>query len=248
MKDKACIKWYDELDSTNSEAQRHISDIDNLSVIAAVNQTAGRGQRGNSWLVHPGENLTFSLVYKPQFDLPATRQFDISRATTAGICEYLRGKGVSCRIKWPNDIYVRSKKVCGILIENTLSAGNVASSIIGIGLNVNQKEFPPTLVNPSSMTLVTGKTYVTKDELPELCGCLVGKLEMLESPEGTAMLREEYQSLLYQVYAFHDYFDCLSQERITARIIDTTESGLLRVETKKGELKEFAFKEISYII
>ena len=248
MKEVAGIHWLEEVDSTNNECLRHIEGIDNLSVVAAVSQTAGRGQRGNSWLAKAGENLTFSMVLKfgeGSFDpLEADRQFSITEAVTLGIADYLENEGIECSVKWPNDIYVRNRKICGILIENSIRDRFLAHSIVGIGLNVNQKEFPPHLVNPTSMTKLTGKQYDIRCELVKLCGFLRPRMLAL----GKAGQTEEYAGKLYRLGSLNDYVICSTGDMIKARIIGVTKSGLLRIEKEKGERMEFAFKEISYLI
>lgn len=245
MDNRVSIHWLDETESTQDVLQRGISEYDNLSVVAARLQTAGRGQRGNSWLAGKGENLTFSVLLKfgcrgfPS--LPASSQFRISETVSAGICDYLGSKGIDARIKWPNDIYVRNRKICGILIENALQGSSIATSIVGIGLNVNQRTFPPELINPTSMSLQTGNGYILEEELPKLVDFIfpAGKLEDR---------RAEYLRRLYRYGEFHDFTDCSTGTVFEGRIIGVSEQGLLRVENVKGELKEFAFKEINYII
>lgn len=248
MKEVMDIQWLEEVDSTNNEAMRHFAEAGNMSVIASVHQTSGRGQRGNSWLTHAGENLTFSLILKFGDEaiapLEVKRQFLITVAVTLGVSDYLEAEGIACDIKWPNDIYVRNRKICGILIENTLRGSEMAASIVGIGLNVNQKDFPAQLVNPASMSLLTGKEYDIRTELVKLCHSLTERLRCLGRPEQF----NEYVSKLYRLGVFHEYVICSTAEPIEAKIIGVTESGLLRLETKKGELYEFAFKEISYVV
>ncbi len=249
MKEVADIQWLDEVDSTNNEAIRRIEGLDNLTVLAARNQTAGRGQRGNSWLVNPGENLTFSLVLKFGGDgfppLKAARQFGLTRRVTLGLADYLEGEGIACTVKWPNDIYVRNRKICGILIENVLRGDEVATSVVGIGLNVNQKTFPPQLVNPTSMAALTGREYDLEAELRSLCGCLVKRLALSGLAEGES---DEYSGRLYRRGVFNEYVISSTGETIVGRIVDVTEQGLLVIETQKGERLQFAFKEINYVI
>lgn len=245
MKNKISIQWFDELDSTNSEIQRRKDTLGNLSTIAAVNQTAGRGQRGNSWLVRKGENLTFSILLRfSPGELEAGRQSWISEASALGVLDYLRSEGVQCRIKWPNDIYYRNRKICGMLIENSISEGWLSDSIVGIGLNVNQKEFPASLVNPISMAIITSKEYSLKEELEKLCGFLAERYVKKEY----SRLKSEYEENLYRIGEYHEYSDCSTGRSFIAKILGVTDEGLLRAETKEGELREFAFKEISYII
>lgn len=264
MKDSVDIRWHDELDSTNSEALRRISGLDNLSVVAAFRQTAGRGQRGNSWHAAPGENLTFSLVLKfgreplPPVPgpagrdvfppLPARGQFAISRAATLGVAGYLADRGIESRIKWPNDLYVRNRKICGMLVENVLDGGCVSASVVGIGLNVNQRDFPPSLVNPTSMALLTGREYSLVPELESLCGHLLPQLELLASQEGPARLEEEYARRLYRLGELHEYVDCATGTSFEGTILGVSDEGLLLLETRSGERRACSFKEISYVI
>jgi BirA family biotin operon repressor/biotin-[acetyl-CoA-carboxylase] ligase len=152
MSKKHDIIWLESVDSTNEEAKRHISDIDNLSVLSALEQTAGRGQRGNKWTSNTGENLMFSIVLKDP-KICARDQFVLNEIASLSVVDFLSMHGISARIKWPNDIYVGSKKICGILIENSLHGSAISSSIIGIGLNINQRNFNINLPNPTSMLL-----------------------------------------------------------------------------------------------
>ncbi len=160
MSKKHDIMWFESLDSTNDEARRHISDIDNLSVVAAMEQTAGRGQGDHTWLSARGENLLFSIVLKfGEGELHAKDAFRISEVTSGSLVEFLAGHGIEAWIKPPNDIYVGNRKICGTLIENTVRGSWVSYSIIGIGLNINQRNFDVTLPNPTSMALETHKRY-----------------------------------------------------------------------------------------
>ena len=111
------VLWLDTVDSTNNEARRRIESADSLSVVAAKWQTAGRGQRGNTWSSAAGENLTFSVTLKlPQDSLPAADQFAVSEASAIAVADFLSSKGISVRIKWPNDIYAGDRKICGMRI------------------------------------------------------------------------------------------------------------------------------------
>ena len=148
------ITWLDTIDSTNNEVKRKIDVLDNLSVLAAREQTEGRGQRGNVWLTEPGMNLTFSILLKydqMQVRMKAEDQFEISELTAMSVIGLLAQYGIEARIKLPNDIYVGDKKICGILIEHALHGEHISHTIIGVGLNVNQLAFDPSLPNPTSM-------------------------------------------------------------------------------------------------
>ncbi len=243
------IRWLEETDSTQNELARHISDYDNLSVVAARFQTAGRGQRGNSWVADKGENLTFSILLKfgqgriPHLD--SGDQFKITRAATLGVLYYLHEKGIPCKIKWPNDIYYRNRKICGMLIENVLEGRSLKHSIIGIGLNLNQKRFPAELVNPVSMSLITGIDYEPEKELDILYGHLATAFSQYLAPGPDSSI---YEDNLYRMGEFHEYVRCSDGTVFEARIIGVNKLGQLQVQNKKGECETFAFKEISYII
>ena len=191
----ADIIWLDSVDSTNSEIKRRLEHLDDLTVIAARNQTAGRGQKGNKWFSQPASSLTFSVLLK-DIGLKAWEQSAISEATALAIVDTLGSYGIDAWIKWPNDIYCTDKKICGILIENSLMGEQIRWSIIGIGLNVNQTDFPTDLPNPTSMTLCTGCEYQTEDILSSLITRLAQLYrEFLQTPEYPSELRERYLSL-----------------------------------------------------
>jgi BirA family biotin operon repressor/biotin-[acetyl-CoA-carboxylase] ligase len=268
------IMWLDSVDSTNSEAKRRISDIDNLSVLSALSQSEGRGQKGNKWSSVPGENLTFSIVLKfgeqtagkarlsvagkLQLVVAAREQFVLTEITSLSIVEFLSRHGIKAKIKWPNDIYVGDKKICGVLIENSLRGENLSSSIIGIGLNVNQRNFDVNLPNPTSMVLQTGFEEDIKGCLEEFMDIFQGYLEY-----SLPNLRERYLSYLWRHNTPARYIDQTLQSQplktdsegelpgreFTGIIRGLSPIGHLVVEDiEKGELKEFAFKEISYIL
>lgn len=154
MKNITDILWLDKAESSNDEARKAIDNLDNLSVIAVRCQTKGRGQRTNTWLSNPNENLTFSIVLKDLKILPS-EQIAISQITALSVVDYLARHGISAKIKLPNDIYVDTKKICGILIEHSIRSNKIMWSIIGIGINVNQTVFPSSLPNPTSILLET---------------------------------------------------------------------------------------------
>ena len=248
MKGKAEIIWLDTVDSTQEEVRRHIRDYDNLTVVAALFQTAGKGQRGNKWSSGRGENLTFSALLRPGCDglreIPAKEQFYISIVSALSVKELLDSYGLHPTIKWPNDIYIGDRKICGMLIENVLSAsGMVEASIIGIGLNVNQTAFPPELMNPVSMARLSHREYDIKAVLAAFTERFC---ELLEVPDSE--LRRRYLACLYRFGVRASFSDARSGEVFSGIIRGVDGEGLLHVEMPDGTLRPFAFKEISYII
>ena len=267
MAKKHDIIWFESIDSTNEECRRRISDIDNLSVVAALSQTSGRGQRGNVWLSEPGQNLTFSIVLKFPVNVMAGElepmhaydQFVLSEIAALSVVDMLAEHDIQAKIKWPNDIYVGDRKICGMLIENSLRGEWLQHSIIGIGLNVNQRNFDVTLSNPTSMVLcdanssASGSASVPHYELHELLEEFMdifrGYLDRYcHIRGGYGRLRHMYLSHLWRKDEPAVFFDNSSSSGFTGMIRGLSDVGHLLIETNEGELREFAFKEISYVI
>ena len=268
MTKKYDIIWSEELDSTNEEARRRISDLDNLSVLSVERQTAGRGQRGNSWRSAPGENLTFSIILKfrkgdaslPQ--LKATDQFVLSEISSLALVRLLENHGIRASVKWPNDIYIGSCKVCGMLIENSILGSSVSSSIIGIGLNVNQRNFDISLPNPTSMLL-----EAMKKEFDLKAFVTVIERFMDDRQNSFEELRDEYLSHLWRLNETARFIDYTvlpsghSDKPVVTGITDTAGkefTGIIRGLSPVGNLlvedldaialREFSFKEIGCIL
>lgn len=273
MAKKHDILWLDTVDSTNEEAGRRISDLDNLSVLSALEQTAGRGQRGNGWSSRRGENLTFSIILKDT-GIPARDQFILNEIVSISVVEFLASNGIKAEIKWPNDIYVGSRKICGILIENSLRGNHMTSSIIGIGLNINQRHFDINLINPTSMALC----HESCDTVFDIRRCLEEFMDIflmnLEKKDLRSEFRESYLSHLWRLNEPHGFIDYTALpsghadgpvapvnpenpasgashqgRKFTGIIRNLSASGTLIVEdAESGRVCDFGFKEIAYIL
>ena len=138
FKKKTELIWLESTDSTNAELRRQLDRLDNLSVIAAEGQSAGRGQGDHTWFASPGKNITATVVLKPE-NLDAGDYLFVTRVTTLALLSYLRERGVKARIKWPNDIWVDDRKICGILIENILDGSRMKACLLGLGLNIDEE-------------------------------------------------------------------------------------------------------------
>lgn len=252
MKAQTPITWFESIDSTNSEARRQMGTVDKLSVFAAKYQTAGRGQRGNKWSSAAGENLTFSILAPLSWDnrinVRAVDQFNITIVSALAVSELLTKYGIDNRIKWPNDIYIRNKKVCGMLIENILDRDLVGTSIIGIGINLNQTDFPPELVNPTSVLLASGVKHQPEGVLVEFMEIFHALLAQLAENEGIEKLRNNYVSRLFRLGNTEKYCDSISGTYFSGKIKGISDEGLLLMEMPDNSLRTFAFKELSYVI
>jgi BirA family biotin operon repressor/biotin-[acetyl-CoA-carboxylase] ligase len=203
-------------------------------------QTAGKGQRGNTWESEPGKNIACSLLLYPAF-LPVKQFFLLSEAVALGVKEALDVYAEGFVIKWPNDIYFREQKIAGILIENEIIGQQFAQAIVGIGLNVNQTVFLSDAPNPVSLKQITGKTQNVNQLSEKLLKAVLFRYEQLKSGD-TAHIVRAYHEALYRKSGFHAYKD--KQGRFSARIEKITDDGLLHLITDKNEKRSYAFKEV----
>jgi BirA family transcriptional regulator, biotin operon repressor / biotin---[acetyl-CoA-carboxylase] ligase len=217
------------------------------TVVFADKQTAGRGQRGNVWESEPEKNITMSLLLKPK-SVAADQQFILSQIVSLAITETLSEYTEEISIKWPNDIYYQDKKICGILIENDISDGIISRSIIGIGLNINQKQFFSDAPNPVSLSQITGKEHDIEEIVSNIASGIIYNYYLLKSsPEWWTNFQEKYTGFLYRKDGFHHF--ATEKETFRARIHDIEPSGLLVLEREtSGETEAFAFKEVKFVV
>lgn len=204
-------------------------------------QTAGKGQVGNSWESEAGRNLLFSMVLYPQ-RVTVDNQFLLSQLVSLGIKEALDEYTDGITVKWPNDIYWNDKKLVGILIENSLQGTKIKSSVIGIGLNVNQKVFVSNAPNPVSLLQITGRRQNRKLLLTKTRQ----NIQKLYTELSVTKIRAEYAEALYRKDGFYAYR--ANDETFQAKIISVHPDGQLELETEAGERKGFYFKEVSFVL
>lgn len=214
------------------------------TVIWADEQTKGRGHGGNAWESERGKNLTFSVVLYPHF-LDVEAQFMLSKVASLAIFDLLSEHLEDHSIKWPNDIYVGNDKIAGILIENSIIGSQFDHSIIGIGLNVNQTQFLSDAPNPTSLQLLTGMTFDLEENLNSLCEMLEKRYAQLRSNKAEE-IDQDYLSNLFRYNTFHSYR--YGKGMLTAKITGIDPFGALILESEKGEVLKFSFREIEYIL
>jgi len=239
------IIFHEKLDSTNVFASSLLKTeaLSEGTVIMAGVQTAGKGQMGTSWESKAGKNLLISVILYPP-KVAITEQFLISMTISLGVFDFISSHAEGCKIKWPNDIYVFSDKIAGILIENSVMNNSIINCIAGIGVNINQEKFVSAAPNPTSLKLITNSDFDINDCLNELCQRLNKRYERLMSGAYNEIV-DDYNANLYLLNEWSQFSD--SQGVFTGRILSVARSGIITIETADNELREYAFKEVSYI-
>lgn len=233
----------DETDSTNRWLRDYaLSQPEGDYVVVSEYQTAGRGCGTNSWESERGKNLTFSLLIHPT-EITADCQFRISEAVSLALCETLDGYVTDRQVsvKWPNDIYVDDCKICGMLIENRLRGRLMTDSIIGIGLNVNQREFFSDAPNPVSLVQLLGHEVALEPLLQAFLQTLEPMLQM--DPE---TLGKAYRERLYRREGEHEYRD--GKGLFRAKLLNVLDDGRLVLLDTEGTARIYAFKEVQFVI
>ncbi|MCX2573725.1 biotin--[acetyl-CoA-carboxylase] ligase [Pedobacter sandarakinus] len=236
-----------EVDSTNNFLKDLLSKSEPLAdgtVIMADNQFAGRGQQAQVWLSEAGQNISLSLYLNTSF-LPLNKQFYLNIAVSLAVGEAVSSfLTTNIKVKWPNDIYFGSKKLGGILIENTLKGAHLKSSVIGVGLNINQQRFTDNIADRAiSLFNILGK---------ETDLMLISNQFLIFMEKYYFMLKAGEYQLLQNNYLKQLYnFDISASYSFNGGVFEgvikgVTDTGQLILETS-NELKSFNFKEIELI-
>lgn len=210
------------------------------------NQTQGKGQRGNQWESEPGANLCFSIYTEPH-QIASNCQFKMNYYVCLALHRFLTkhlNAPEHLKVKWPNDLYYRDRKLCGILIENMVRSSVLMYAVIGIGLNVNQKIFETP--GATSISLINGDTY----ELEEVLGLFLKELKLIfgQYPDGDLEeLQNDYLEVLLGYQSVRGYQEVGSGERFMAKIIDVTPQGKLCLELDQHQYRQYDLKEVKFI-
>jgi len=236
----------DSVNSTNAYAQKYLSENSNdgIILITTKDQKEGKGQFENKWESESGKNLTCSIVFKPKH-IVAHQQFYISQAISLGIKKTLDTIVDNVSIKWPNDIYVGNKKICGILIENQLMGSTINHSIIGIGLNVNQIAFKSNAPNPTSLSLETKKTFNLSEIRDSLVANILSYFFEIDEYQNFEDIAHDYQNSMFLKDSKALFVR--NNETFYATIKGVTEIGKLILEIDSSH-QEFSLNEVKLAI
>ena len=232
--------------STNDIATEliHTKKATEGTVIITSNQTAGKGQKGNKWESEPNKNLTFSLILSPK-PLKASQQIYLNMAMSVACYEFLNIflADDKLKIKWSNDIFFEKKKIVGMLIENTIRGYYLQSSVVGIGININQVNFDET--KATSLQKLNGTEY----DLEQLLNILLEKIEKNYLKVKTSAFAELKQKYIQYQYQYNDIknYQTADGKNFEGKIIDVDENGMLCIENLNGKTLKFNFKELVYL-
>lgn len=234
----------ESVDSTNNYATKLIFEGfgSEGTVIFAEEQLNGKGQKGNYWESEGNKNLQFSIILYPEF-LNVQDQFLLSKVFALSIYEVISLYVDTVSIKWPNDIYVGSNKVSGILIENSISGINLNYSIIGVGINVNQKIFTSGAPNPISLSTILN-IEINCEELLILILKAADKWYKILKEGNYELINEEYESKMFQIGEINEFIDKNGSFKGVIKGVD--EIGRLKIEKDNGQLFLYSFKEVGF--
>lgn len=236
-----------EVPSTNAYALDLLSKSKPSAgtVITTFCQTAGRGQIGSQWESEPGKNISLSTILFPDF-VEAKDQFQLNQSISLSVLDLVKNclPDHPVSIKWPNDIYVGSRKIAGILIQNSLVNTQIRSTVAGIGINVNQTIFVTNPPNPTSLRLESGQEFTLDDLVPQLCEHLEARYLQLKAGK-IVLLQHDYIRQLYRFGQLVNY-QRSSGETFQGTIIGIDEMGRLKVEVD-SKIERFGLKEIKFI-
>ncbi len=235
------------VDSTNEYLKAELSKSTPVvegTVIMAVEQVAGRGQKGATWHSEAGKNLTFSVLFNPVF-LHPSNQFRLTVAISLALAHWLESVlQYPVSIKWPNDSYVDGRKIAGILVENMLKGQTWKSAIVGIGINVNQTDFPVGAARrPCSIKQFLHRDSNIPELLSDLCNYLEQEYLALKNGGHEAQLAQ-YKQRLYRLGEPHPFL--IDGVQVTGMLCGVTETGKLMIDFN-GHVAAFDIKEVEFV-
>lgn len=241
------IKRIEECASTNALG-REVEAGDSPVMIIATAQTAGRGQKGNSWESEPGKNLTFSVVWRPE-NIHARDQFVISEAVALAVRDFLKSREIEAKVKWPNDIYVDDRKICGILIEHSLTGSTIDRTIAGVGVNINQKLFLSDAPNPVSVLNILGEEQDLEKAVEDMAAIFEERIYSLADPAKREETHLEFlKNLWHGDGDYHPFRDVAEDTIFDGKILDVCPDGPIKIKKIGGEVKKYQFKEVEFLL
>jgi BirA family biotin operon repressor/biotin-[acetyl-CoA-carboxylase] ligase len=238
------IIYREKVSSTNKLAAEMLAaeSVAEGTLIYAVDQYNGKGQRGNKWVSEAGKNLTVSIILYPGF-LEADKQFMISKVISLSIAGFLDAYSDSISIKWPNDIYHKDDKIAGILIENSLEGSKILNSIVGAGININQVTFPPEISNPVSLSMINKREYDIGTAMVEFCRTCDIWYNRLRKGH-LSYIDKQYTDRLYRLNIPSRFIT--ARGTVSGKITGVDRFGRIKIEMDNGNNEVYGFREIEF--
>ena len=224
-----------------------------IQLVTTDYQTHGHGQVNTVWESARGENLLFSFLFRPQH-IAAAEQFFLSEIACLAVAHTLDAYTEGISVKWPNDVYHHDRKICGMLLRHTLSGAQISATLVGIGLNLNQKQFVGDAPNPVSLRQIIGRPVDREEVLNRFAHHFDRLLRAVTPPDADERLAQrqrlhrEYLCRLYHRDGVYDYVDTASGETFSAHIVDVAPTGQLTLRTTDGRLRHYHFKEVRFVV
>ena len=255
-KDKKTVKNGENTpdeNAPNKEVVLNDKRTKKIQLVTTDYQTHGHGQVNTVWESARGENLLFSFLFRPQH-ITAGEQFFLSEIACLAVAHTLDAYTEGISVKWPNDVYHHDRKICGMLLRHTLSGAQISATLVGIGLNLNQKQFVGDAPNPVSLRQIIGRPVDREEVLCRFAHHFDRLLRAVTPPDPDERLAQrqrlhrEYLRRLYHRDGAHDYVDTASGETFSAHIIDVAPTGQLTLRTTDGRLRHYHFKEVRFVV
>ncbi|MDI9476690.1 MAG: biotin--[acetyl-CoA-carboxylase] ligase [Natronincolaceae bacterium] len=237
------IIYFDSIDSTNNYIKKKAGQLKNGTVVLAEEQVSGRGRRGKEWISPKGTGIWMSLILKP--DIPPREGIKMTQIAAVAVCGSIRKlTGLDALIKWPNDIVINGKKVCGILTEMAGELNEINYVVIGIGINANMEHFPEEVGKKATSLFIEGGKKVDRKEL------LVDILENFEIMYNNYTLHLNLNEVLPMIKAYSAVLGkniriIQGKSEKMGRAVDINDDGLLLVEKEDGNRELISSGEVS---
>ncbi|MBF1066767.1 MAG: biotin--[acetyl-CoA-carboxylase] ligase [Prevotellaceae bacterium] len=246
-------KYTPDENASNKKIVLNNKRAEEIQLVTTDYQTHGHGQVNTVWESARGENLLFSFLFRPEH-ITAGVQFFLSEIACLAVAHTLDAYTEGISVKWPNDVYHHDRKICGMLLRHTLSGAQIAATLVGIGLNLNQKQFVGDAPNPVSLRQIIGRPVDREEVLNRFAHHFDRLLRAVTPPDPDERLAQrqrlhrEYLRRLYHRDGAHDYVDTASGETFSAHIVDVAPTGQLTLRTTDGRLRHYHFKEVRFVV
>jgi len=238
--------YINNTDSTNIYATNLIekNKPEEFTIIQTGYQLKGKGQGNKFWHSEPNMNLLFSLILYPKIN--ADKQAYLNKAITISLCSFFSQYSQNVYIKWPNDIWIDNKKIAGILIENSILGNKINNCIVGIGININQIDFPNEIPNPISLKKITGVEHNLSDVLENILSFIEINYNFIISGNFIDIDMIYHSNLLF----LNDEKTYINNDgtKFKAKFNKVDEYGRIVLEDKNGTINNYDIGEVSFEI